>query len=144
MTGMQPTPAQGVRADGSKGRSISLERVVAGCGVDFIEIVDPYDITAMTALLKKAKAYTASPEGGIAVIIARHPCVIAYRDRAIPEKLPVTVTDACDECGFCHQRFECPALYPDGDIGHTAVNKSLCADCGVCMQICPKGAIVGA
>ncbi|MBW2132395.1 MAG: indolepyruvate oxidoreductase [Deltaproteobacteria bacterium] len=144
MTGMQPTPALGIRADGSTGKAIPLERVVAGCGVDFIEVVDPYDIKAMTTLLKKAKAYVASPDGGIAVVIARHPCVIAYRDRAIPEKRPVTVTDDCDECGFCHQRFECPALYPDAEIGHTSVNKSICADCGVCTQICPKGAIVGA
>jgi indolepyruvate ferredoxin oxidoreductase alpha subunit len=143
MTGMQPTPALGIRADGSRGKSIPLERIVAGCGVDFIEVVDPYDIHAMTALLKKAKAYVSSPQGGIAVVIARHPCVIAYRDRAIPEKMPVTVTDECDECGFCHQRFECPALVPDAEIGHTTVNQSICADCGVCTQICPRGAIVG-
>ncbi len=143
MTGMQPTPALGIRADGSQGKSIPLERVVAGCGVDFIEVVDPYDIKAMTALLKKAKAYVTSPDGGIAVIIARHPCVIAYRDRAIPKRIPVTVTDDCDECGFCHERFECPALFKDPEIGHTAVNKSICAECGVCIQVCPKGAIVG-
>ncbi len=144
MTGMQPTPALGIRADGSRGRSIPLERVVAGCGVDFVEVVDPYDLKAMGALLKKAKAYVADPEGGIAVIIARHPCVIAYRDRAIPEKQPVTVTQDCDACGFCHQRFECPALVEEPGTGNTAVNKSICADCGVCLQICPKGAIVGA
>ena len=143
MTGMQPTPALGIRADGSPGKSIPLERVVAGCGVDFIEVVDPYDIKAMTTLLKKAKQYVASPDGGIAAIIARHPCVIAHRDRAILKKISVTVTEDCDECGFCHERFECPALYKDPEIGHTAVNKSICAECGVCIQICPKGAIVG-
>ena len=71
MTGMQPTPALGVRADGGKGNAISLERVVAGCGVDFVEVVDPYDITAMTGLIKKAVEYVDDPAGGIAVIIAR-------------------------------------------------------------------------
>ncbi len=144
MTGMQPTPALGVRADGRMGKSISLERIVAGCGVDFIEVVDPYDIQAMTALLKKAEAYVTSPKGGIAVVIARHACVIAYRETAIPEKKPVAVTDKCDACGFCHQRFECPALVEDPEGGTTAVNRSLCADCGVCIQVCPKGAIVAA
>jgi indolepyruvate ferredoxin oxidoreductase alpha subunit len=144
MTGMQPTPGLGIRADGSKGRAISLERVVAGCGVDFVEVVDPYDIKAMTKLLKKATEYVNSSTGGIAVIIARHPCVIAYPKEAIPERKSVTVTDDCTECNFCHERFECPALYHDEELGRTNINQSLCTQCGVCLQICPKGAIVEA
>ena len=142
MTGMQPTPGLGIRADGSKGKAITLERAVAGCGVDFIEIVDPYDIKAMSALLKKATKYVKDPEGGIAVIIARHPCVIAYREDAIPRKIKVTITDDCVECNFCLERFECPALYHDEELGRTAVNQVLCVQCGVCLQVCPKGAIV--
>ncbi|MBC8458371.1 MAG: 4Fe-4S binding protein [Deltaproteobacteria bacterium] len=142
MTGMQPTPGLGIRADGSKGKAITLERAVAGCGVDFIEIVDPYDIKAMSALLKKATKYVKDPEGGIAVIIARHPCVIAYREDAIPKKIKVTITDDCVECNFCLDRFECPALYHDEELGRTAVNQALCVQCGVCLQVCPKGAIV--
>ena len=142
MTGMQPTPGLGIRADGSKGKAITLERAVAGCGVDFIEIVDPYDIKAMSALLKKATKYVKDPEGGIAVIIARHPCVIAYREDAIPKKIKVTITGDCVECNFCLERFECPALYHDEELGRTAVNQVLCVQCGVCLQVCPKGAIV--
>ena len=144
MTGMQPTPGIGIRADGSQGKTISLERVIAGCGIDFIEVVDPYDIKALTGLLKKAKAYVNDPSGGIAVIIARHPCIIAYREEAIPQKKRIKITDDCDECNFCHDRFECPALYKDADIGHTTVNQAWCTECGVCLQICPKGAIVEA
>ena len=144
MTGMQPTPGLGIRADGSKGKAISLERVVAGCGVDFVEVVDPYDIKAMTKLLKKATEYVNSSTGGIAVIIARHPCVIAYPKEAITERKSVMVTDDCMECNFCLERFECPALYHDEELGRTNINQSLCTQCGVCLQICPKGAIVEA
>jgi indolepyruvate ferredoxin oxidoreductase alpha subunit len=144
MTGMQPTPGIGIRADGTKGKAISLERVVAGCGIDFIEVVDPYDIKAMTGLLKKASKYVNDPAGGIAVIIARHPCVIAYRQEAIAERKKVMVTDDCTECNFCLERFECPALYHDEELGHTTINQSLCTQCGVCLQVCPKGAIVEA
>jgi indolepyruvate ferredoxin oxidoreductase alpha subunit len=140
MTGMQPTPAMGIRADGSQGKAVSLERTVAGCGVDYIEVLDPYDIKAMTESLKKAAEYVKEPEGGIAVLIARHPCLIAYRDRTAPRK-KVTVTDKCAQCNFCLDRFECPALYHDQALGRTAVNRQLCSDCGVCLQICPKGAI---
>ncbi len=142
MTGMQPTPGTGIRADGTKGNVISLERVVKGCGIDFIEEVDPYDIKAMKALMKRAAEYTEAPDGGIAVIIARHPCVIAYRSEAVPERIPVEITDDCVECNFCMDRFECPALFHDETLGRTDINQALCAQCGVCLEICPKGAIV--
>ncbi len=142
MTGMQPTPALGIRADGSDGNSISLERAVAGCGVDFIEAVDPYDIKKMTSVIKKAADYVNKPEGGIAVIIARHPCVIAYPDVAIPQKKKAAITDDCTECNFCLDRFECPALYHDQELGRVNINLEICVDCGVCIQICPKEAIV--
>jgi len=142
MTGMQPTPALGVRADGSMGKTISLERVVAGCGVDFVEVADPYDVKKMTGLIKKATKYVEDPDGGIAAIIARHPCIIAYRDEAISNKQRVTITESCVECNFCIDRFECPALYKDEELGRTDINRLLCADCGVCLNVCPKGAIV--
>ena len=142
MTGMQPTPALGIRADGSEGKAISLERIVAGCGVDFIEVVDPYDIQKTTDIIKKAADYVAGPDGGMAVIIARHPCVIAYRQEAIPQKKVVMITDDCTDCNFCIDRFECPALYHDEELGRTNINREICSDCGVCLQICPKGAIV--
>jgi indolepyruvate ferredoxin oxidoreductase alpha subunit len=144
MTGMQPTPALGIRADGSKGNTIPLEKVVAGCGVDFIEVVDPYDVKAMTSLVKKAAQYTRDPSGGIAVIIARHPCIIAYRQHALPDRKKVVVTDDCVECNLCLERFECPALYHDDAIGRTAVDQALCVGCGVCLNVCPKEAIVEA
>jgi len=144
MTGMQPTPALGIRADGSRGKAVSLERIVAGCGVDFIEVLDPYDLKKMNEVLKKASAYIHEPEGGIAVVIARHPCLIAYRDDAVPDRKTVVITDECAECNFCIERFECPAIYHDQELGRTNINNQLCTGCGVCLSVCPKGAIVEA
>jgi len=142
MTGMQPTPSLGIKANGSEGKAISLERLVAGCGVDFIEVLDPYDIKKMTEVLKNAAEYINEPQGGIAVVIARHPCLIAYKEEAIPEKKRVTVTEDCAECNFCIERFECPAIYHDEELGRTSINQHMCTNCGVCIQICPKKAIV--
>ncbi|MBN2033096.1 MAG: indolepyruvate ferredoxin oxidoreductase subunit alpha [Deltaproteobacteria bacterium] len=144
MTGMQPTPALGIRADGSRGKAVSLERSVAGCGVDFIEVLDPYDLKKMDEVLRKASEYVREPEGGIAVIIARHPCLIAYREEAVPYKKKVVITDECTECNFCIERFECPAIYHDQELGRTNINDRLCTGCGVCLSVCPKGAIVEA
>lgn len=142
MTGMQPTPALGIRADGSEGKAISLERAVAGCGVDFIEVVDPYDVKRLTDALKKAAEYITEPEGGIAVIISRHPCLIAYKEEALPRRIKVGITEDCTECNFCLDRFECPALYHDEQLGRTNIDQTLCSGCGVCLEVCPKGAIV--
>jgi indolepyruvate ferredoxin oxidoreductase, alpha subunit len=144
MTGMQPTPALGIRADGSPGKAVSLERTVAGCGVDFIEVLDPYDLKKMNEVLKRASEYIQEPEGGIAVVIARHPCLIAYKEEAVPDRKKVVVTEECAECNFCIERFECPAIYHDQELGRTSINTRLCTGCGVCLSICPKGAIVEA
>ncbi|MFH0787985.1 MAG: indolepyruvate ferredoxin oxidoreductase subunit alpha [Pseudomonadota bacterium] len=144
MTGMQPTPGLGIRADGSPGKLIPLERVVAGCGVNFIEVVDPYDLKKMGGTIKLAAEYVEKPDGGVAVIIARHPCVIANRKEAIPKKIPVKVTEKCTTCNFCLDRFECPALYHDQELGRTNINHQLCVECGLCLQVCPKKAIVKA
>jgi indolepyruvate ferredoxin oxidoreductase alpha subunit len=140
MTGMQPTPGLGIRADGSKGRTIPLERIIRGCGVDFVKHHDPYDVEGLIGLLKEAGEYTHSPEGGVAVIIAEHPCIIGYKSQAT-ERITVTVTEACDGCGLCIKRFECPAFEPVPDEKKVTINQKLCAGCGVCLQICPRQAL---
>lgn len=144
MTGMQPAITQGVRVDGRKGNPIALETIVKGCGVEYLKVVDPFDIKNMIKTLKKAAAYVEEPDGGVAVIIARHPCVIGFKDQAIPEKIKVCVTDDCIDCGFCHKRFECPALVRNEKTEKTEINNALCVQCGVCLTVCPKNAIVNA
>ncbi|MFH1976069.1 MAG: thiamine pyrophosphate-dependent enzyme [Pseudomonadota bacterium] len=141
MTGMQPSITQGDRVDGRKGNAIALETIVKGCGIEYLKVVDPFDTKKMIQMVKDAADYVNDPDGGIAVIIARHPCVIGFKDLAIPEKIEVNISDDCDDCGFCHQRFECPAMYRDSETEKTKINKVLCAECGVCLQICPQDAI---
>jgi indolepyruvate ferredoxin oxidoreductase alpha subunit len=141
MTGMQPAITQGLRVDGRKGNPVSLEGVVEGCGVKYLKVVDPFDTKNMIKVIKKAAEYVNDPEGGIAVIISRHPCVIGFKDAAIPEKMTVTVSDECTDCGFCRDRFECPALFRNPETEKTEINTVLCAECGVCIQVCPQKAI---
>ena len=142
MTGMQPTPGLGIRADGSQGKTIPLERVIKGCGIEFLEVLDPYDINGMRQTLKQAFDHTKDPDGGIAVIIARHPCIIAYRDLAVARRKKISVSDDCIACNHCIERFECPALFHDPVREKTAIDQALCIGCGVCLDVCPKGAII--
>ncbi|MDT8378624.1 MAG: thiamine pyrophosphate-dependent enzyme [Desulfotignum sp.] len=141
MTGMQPAITQGLRVDGRKGNAIALETIVKGCGVEYIRVVDPYDVTHTIDEIRTAHEWALSPDGGIAVIIARHPCVIGLRDQALTETFEVMVTDECDDCGLCHLRFECPAMKRNPEKGKTEIDPVLCSGCGVCLHICPKDAV---
>jgi len=80
MTGMQPTPESGTTADGHPGQSLSLEELVKGCGVKYIRVVNPYDIKGMIREAGKARKYTQQPEGGMAVLIARYPCITYQKE----------------------------------------------------------------
>jgi indolepyruvate ferredoxin oxidoreductase alpha subunit len=144
MTGMQPTPGIGITADGSQGKSIPLEELVRGCGVEWIRVIDPYDVEGLMELLKEAREYTCKKDGGIAAIIARHPCLIRYHDMCMEKSVKVAITKECNGCMYCVDYFECPALKPDPEARTVRIDRTLCTDCGVCVQVCPRGAIIHA
>jgi indolepyruvate ferredoxin oxidoreductase alpha subunit len=81
MTGMQPTPESGITADGHPGQTLSLEGLVQGCGVKYLKVINPYDIKNMIREVRKAYHHTRKPEGGMAVIIARYPCIINQKEQ---------------------------------------------------------------
>jgi indolepyruvate ferredoxin oxidoreductase alpha subunit len=142
MTGMQPTPGLGITADGGEGRTVPLEELIWGCGVTWIRTIDPYDVENTIALLKEAREYTQQNDGGIAVIIARHPCLIRYRDRCLETTVRVEITEDCNGCRYCLDYFECPALVMNEEGERVEIDRKLCVDCGVCINVCPRGAIV--
>jgi indolepyruvate ferredoxin oxidoreductase alpha subunit len=142
MTGMQPTPGIGITADGSEGKSIPLEELVKGCGINWMKTIDPYDVESLISLLKEAREYTQKEDGGIAVIIARHPCLIRYPDVCQEKPVKVEITEECNGCMYCIDFFECPALKPDDEADVVIIDRTLCTDCGVCIHVCPRGAII--
>lgn len=151
MTGNQPTPQVGLRADGSRGHQVLIDDIVKSCGVNFLEVSDPYNLDAFIGLLKRADTYCRSEEGGVAVVISRRPCLMDKRAGRGGEKQIVRVTDDCSGCRYCLERFECPALefvaqppsVPDTkDEGRVRVIEHLCTGCGVCIRVCPKDAII--
>lgn len=144
MTGMQPTPGIGITAEESEGKSIPLEELVRGCGINWMRTIDPYDVNNLINLLKEAREYTQKEDGGIAVIVARHPCLIKYPDVCQEKPVKVEITEECNGCMYCIDFFECPALQPDKEADLVRIDRTLCTDCGVCVQVCPRGAIVPA
>lgn len=144
MTGNQPTPATGHGAGGVPTEIVELEALVQGCGVKFIREGNPYDLKAFILLMKQAITY--SRNNGPAVVISRYPCVIhRARQGGAGEYIPVEVSEKCDGCGYCIQHFECPALiFHDNDkqAKRVSIDPILCTACGVCLNVCPKGAFI--
>ncbi|BBO68915.1 indolepyruvate oxidoreductase subunit IorA [Desulfosarcina alkanivorans] len=141
MTGSQPTPATGTGASGEPLAEVDMESLVRGCGIKFLEVGDPYDTDGFISMVKGAVAF--SRNEGPAVVIARHPCIIDLaRQGKAADPIEVLVTEDCDGCGFCLQHFECPALVAVEDGRRTAVDPLVCNGCGVCLGVCPRGAIV--
>lgn len=134
MTGNQPTPAQGTPA----GQAVDIASIVAGCGVKFCRSADPLDLPAFTALIKEALAF--SRDQGVAVVIAKSPCLVDKSVRHVTR--PQAVVDAaCTGCRYCTSQFECPALVYDEDSGKVQVDLMICSGCGVCLDVCPVKAI---
>jgi len=142
MTGMQPTPGLGIRADGSEGNKIPLKELIKGCGVKWIKTIDPYDVKNLIKLLKKAREYTQKSDGGIAVIIAKHPCIIPYPEVLKDNPVKVEITEDCNGCMYCIDFFECPALLRNEEENRVEIDRMFCVDCGVCLNACPRGAII--
>lgn len=141
MTGHQPTPALGTAPDGTIVPKVSIEELVRACGVRFVETADPYHVPAFSDLLKRAGQHMRSEEGGIAVVIARHPCIMDRKQAQNRDRLQVHVNEKCKGCDFCVKQFECPALVPTGDKEPIQIDRILCSGCGVCIHVCPHGAL---
>ena len=130
MTGHQGHPGTGERMVGERGPALDIAQIARAMQVPTVIETDPGDIKGFEAALKQCLA-----ADGVAVLVARAPCLMLTRER----KPAVTIDRAkCRNCGLCLKP-GCPALEktPEGP----RVNASLCADCGLCAQLCPFDAI---
>ena len=139
MTGGQPTPANDYLADGSAGEPVDMERLVRGCGVDFVETIDPYDHDEMKETFEKARSYTFDAGKGVSVVIARRPCVRMPNVELPTERFEIS--ERCDLCMTCVKDLECPAIHYVKGEKRMEIDVDLCAGCGFCVEMCPSQAI---
>jgi len=134
MTGFQPHPGTGIKITGEPGTKIPLESIVRGAGIeeDHLWIVNPHDLEESTKAIEEA-INTKGPR----VLISRFPCCLY--DRTIRKDPVKKNSEKCNNCMICIKNFGCPAITLDN--GNVTIIERQCTGCGVCIKICPFGAI---
>ena len=131
MTGHQDNPLSGKDIYGNPAKQVDLELLCKAVGVERVVVADPFDVKNFEKVVKEEVAADEP-----SVIIAQRPCAllkyVKYEGKCAvdPEK--------CRKCKMC-MRIGCPAISWKGD--HIEIDGTQCNGCGLCMNICPFGAI---
>ena len=132
MTGHQPHPGTGRTMMGEVVAKVSIEAVLRGIGLEFVETVDPLDLEKAVDTVKRAQEVP-----GVKAIIFKSPCVAITK----PKGKAAVDPEKCIGCRKCIREIGCPGIVIND--GFVCIDDSLCTGCGLCAQICPVGAIGG-
>lgn len=140
MTGFQPHPGTGKTATGVKTEIIYPEKIARACGVKHVAVTDPFKLKEAILVLEKAIEYN-----GPSFVVMRKVCtqVELSEKRKMGGKVDalVILENKCNNCQNCIKLLGCPAVFNID--GRVSIDAQTCTGCGVCAQICPRGAIVG-
>lgn len=130
MTGHQPHPGTGKTLQGEETFTLDFGVLAKACGAGYVATVDPYDLKETERVLREAME-----NKGVAVVIARRPCVLYQRTEKgyfyVEEEL-------CTNCGAC-LLLGCPAIARKKEV--VEIITDLCTACGACSYLCRFNAI---
>ncbi len=132
MTGHQPHPGTGHTMMGEIVQKVSIENILRGMGLTVVETVDPLDLGAAVACVKRIAA-----EPGVKAIIFKSPCIAVTKPSGTVQVDQAT----CINCKKCISQLGCPAIVTEN--GSVRIDSALCTACGLCTQVCPVHAIAG-
>jgi len=138
MTGFQPNPQSGKTAMGDPTNSVSIEGIAKAVGVEYVEVVDAYDLKAAEVAFKRMLQ---AP--GVAMVVSRRLCA-TEAVRLIRPKRPIPYgvdVGMCVGCKLCLSTFGCPALNFDEEKKKASIDPTICMGCGVCAQVCGSSCI---
>lgn len=148
MTGMQDHPGTGYTLQGMKTKELDFVALAAALGIDNVRVVDPYDLKGTREAMREELA-----KDGPSLVISRRACVLFKRDRLRDRKSFRIEAENCTGCQAC-LGLGCPALSwkafegtqplkkRKNQKGVAVIDKTLCAGCTICRQVCKTGAII--
>lgn len=128
MTGHQTHPGMGRTASGAVVDTLELVDILKAGGVKMVEVVNPLDHPAAEAAVRRVLEFP-----GVAALVMRAPCVATFK----PQRRFMIDPARCNNCRRCLRDLGCPAF----SLADRPVIGIACYGCGLCAQICPKGAI---
>jgi indolepyruvate ferredoxin oxidoreductase alpha subunit len=139
MTGFQPHPGTGTTIAGEKTTPVNVPKLAESIGVSY-RVVNPYDIRQCREALEAAVQ-----EEGPSLIVSSMPCFLlsTRQGKKVFEPREVRVdAEKCTGCMICINDFGCPAISFDKAKKKVSIDPMICVDCGLCVDVCQKGAIV--
>jgi indolepyruvate ferredoxin oxidoreductase alpha subunit len=139
MTGFQPHPGTEFNATGDPAPAVDVEKLCQSLGCQVV-VSDPFDIEGSTQKLR----HLMKEKDGVRILILRRTCELIRmrKERKHPYRVWVD-TEKCrgETCAFCTRMYKCPGLVWDRELGKAQILEAVCPGCGVCVDICPFGAI---
>jgi len=138
MTGFEENPGT-INLDESCTKRVDIVEICQGCGIEDIQIIDPYQSEKAIESIMKAIEYP-----GISVIVSRRECALQVKRRKVKFPRRKVNIDKCTGCRICLSSLACPAMvfHPKDTNSKVYMEiTSACFGCGLCELTCPAGAI---
>jgi len=135
MTGHQAAPSSGYSATAPEAKTIRIEEMIRGAGVERVVVVDPYDLKQSREAFREALSYD-----GPSAVVLRRVCSLVARRRGLLGPPARVEAEKCTGCLLCVRTLSCPAMSVEA--GKMAVDQASCTGCGMCVQVCAFDAVV--
>ena len=130
MTGHQDNPTTGRTIRGEATKQVDLIKLCHAVGIDHVTVADPFDVKNFEKVVK-----TEVEREEPSVIIAQRPCALL---KTVKYSGLCKITDKCRNCKVC-MKLGCPAISVKE--GKVVIDSAQCNGCGLCVNVCPFGAI---
>lgn len=131
MTGHQDNPTTGFTIRKEPTVQVDLEALCHSVGVRRVRVEDPFDLKGFEAAVKEELAADEP-----SVIIAQRPCALLKTVKYTGHC--AVGAEKCRKCKKC-MKLGCPAISVDN--GCVKIDENQCNGCGLCVGVCPFGAI---
>ena len=132
MTGHQDNPTTGFTIRGEVTKQVDLVLLCRAVGIEHVVVADPFDLKNFERVVKEE-----TERNEPSVIIAQRPCALLKRVK-YTGRCEINA-DKCKKCKLC-MKLGCPAISVD-ESGTVSIDSTQCNGCGLCVGLCPFGAI---